>query len=124
VVLDDRGKTPRINLHDLMIHLWPGDWKEQLAFMNRMIEDKEYVEHDAGNSLRNMTLITENKFWIFFGLMLAGRLEGRVGTLWDSDSRPPNDILKSVNYTKHVYVTYALQQNTSLHGLPFCRQES
>jgi len=101
-VPEDRGKSHRINLHDLMIHLWPGDWKVQLAFMNGMIEDKEYVERDAGSSMRKMSLISEREFWIFFGLMLAARLEGRVGTLWDTDTRSPDGILRNVNYSKHM----------------------
>jgi len=44
--------------------------------------------------------ITESEFWKFFGLMLATRLEGRVGTLWDSASAEPPGILRRVDYTK------------------------
>ena len=101
-VPEDRGKSHRINLHDLMIHLWPGDWKDQLSFMNGMIEDKECAERDAGSSMKKMSLISEREFWIFFGLMLAARLEGRVGTLWDTDTKSPDGILRNVNYSKHM----------------------
>ena len=47
-----------------------------------------------------MTHIMENEFWKIFGLFLAGRLEGRVGTLWDSKSKEPDGILQ--NYKSHM----------------------
>ena len=46
--------------------------------------------------------ITESEFWKFFGLMLAARLEGRVGMLWDSASAEPPGILRRVDYTSHM----------------------
>jgi len=35
------GKTNRINFLHLLQHLWPGDWKEQLTYLNSIIQEKE-----------------------------------------------------------------------------------
>ena len=103
VVIDERGKTSRINFHELLIHLWPGDWKEQLEFLNSMIEEKQQLaEDDSRSSVKKVSRVSEKEFWKFFGLMLAGRLEGRVGTLWDTPSKETDGIRRSVNYTSHM----------------------
>ena len=89
-VIDERGKTQRINFHELAIHLWPGDWKEQLDFINSMIEDKQQLaECDSRSSTKKVSRVSEKEFWKFFGLMLAGRLEGRMGTLWAPPIKNP-----------------------------------
>ena len=38
-------------------------------------------------------------------LMLAARLNGRVGTLWDTDMKSPDSILRNINYSKHMFRT-------------------
>jgi len=73
------GKINRINFQHLLEHLWPGDWKGQLTYLNSIIEEKESPNKKALKS------ISEYEFWHFFGLLLAARLEGRTGTLWDTD---------------------------------------
>jgi len=80
----------------------PGDWIDQLEVLNGMIESQQLVDTEEGNGRRKMTRITESEFWKFFGLMLAARLEGRVGTLWDSASAEPPGILRRVDYTSHM----------------------
>ena len=103
VVIDERGKTSRINFHELLIHLWPGDWKEQLEFINSMIEEKQQLaEGDSRSSVKKVSRVSEQEFWKFFGLMLAGRLEGRMGTLWDTPNKETDGIRRSVNYTSHM----------------------
>ena len=35
-VVDPSGRYKRINFHTLLMHLWPGDYHEQLNIMNQM----------------------------------------------------------------------------------------
>jgi hypothetical protein len=32
-----------------------------------------------------MNLISKNEFWIWFGILLAARIEGRKGDMWDKN---------------------------------------
>jgi len=47
-------KNYRTNLHNLVIHMWPGDWKDQLEFLNGMIESQQLVDTEEGNGRRKM----------------------------------------------------------------------
>ena len=65
-VIDERGKTQRINFHDLVILLWPGDWKKQLEFINSMIEGKQQLaEGDSCSSTKKVSRVSEKEFWKF-----------------------------------------------------------
>ena len=95
------GKTNRINFLHLLQHLWPGDWWEQLAYLNSIIQEKE--NSDVSPTKKVLKRISEHEFWRFFGLLLAARLEGRTGTLWDTDrNRETTGILKKVDYTPYM----------------------
>ena len=95
------ARKNRINFLQFLIHLWPGDWKEQLTYLNSIIEEKQ--NRDVSGKKYVMRRISANEFWRFFGLMLAARLEGRTGTLWDTDRfRETTGILKKVDYTPYM----------------------
>ena len=57
----------RINLLDLMIHLWPGDWRTQLTILNHRIHNdyKEKVRVTRHGRVKKVHEITEREFWIF-----------------------------------------------------------
>lgn len=82
-----RNSLQRINLLALMIHLWPGDWKEQLKVLNIRIQvDNEVLRRHCSHHHGRPKLtaeITENEFWVWWGLMLTARIMGRKGSLWD-----------------------------------------
>ena len=101
-VKQKNSRNDRINYNDLIIHLWPGDWRKQLDFVNDLIEEKQVLENDKeiGPRIKSVRRITQNEFWKFFGLLLVARLEGRKGTLWDSPSQEAPGILRKVNYSR------------------------
>jgi hypothetical protein len=77
----------RINLLSLLIHLWPGNWKEQLNQLNRRIQlQNEYERRWVRNGRRAKAVreITQQEFWIWWGIVIAApRIEGRKGNMWD-----------------------------------------
>ena len=76
----------RINFLDLLIHLWPGDWKSQLTNLNKRIHDeyKQKVKMTRHGRVKKVHEVTEREFWIFWGIIIVARLEGRKGgRLWD-----------------------------------------
>ena len=86
----------RINFLDLLIHLWPGDWRAQLTDLNHMIqkEYKEKVRNTRHGRVKKIHEITEREFWVFWGLILAARLEGRREEGSGIDRNPKATVLK------------------------------
>jgi hypothetical protein len=98
---DPRGK--RINLLSLLIHLWPGNWQQPLKQLNRLIQ----LENEEGRRLmRNgrrvkiIRKITEREFWVWWGIVIAARIEGRTGTMWDQTG--PEGYGKKVDMGKYM----------------------
>ena len=82
---NDRGLLP-INFFDLLIHLWPGDWRAQLTDLNHRVhqEYKQKVRTTRHGRVKKVLEITEREFWIFWGIIIAAWLDGRKGgRLWD-----------------------------------------
>ena len=69
-----KHKKRRINFLDLLIHLWPGKWEEQLQRMNERVEvqnlEQSQKHRHAGQRYKKLKEITKNEFWVFFGLMV------------------------------------------------------
>lgn len=63
---------------ELLIYLWPGDWRQQLNNLNKRIA------LDNRQKRKLIKPISEHEFWVFWGLILLARIEGRCGNLWDS----------------------------------------
>jgi hypothetical protein len=95
------SRKMRNNFLELIIHMWPGNWKEQLDYVNLRIEELQ-VKLQASGDKKVLKIISENEFWRFFGLLLAARLEGRTGTLWDTNHSRPAGILRAVDYSKYM----------------------
>ena len=50
-----------------------------------------------------MRPITENEIWVFFGILLAARLEGKVGNMWENESNMSDRGVKPrTDYTKYM----------------------
>ncbi|GFH47221.1 hypothetical protein CTEN210_08413 [Chaetoceros tenuissimus] len=79
------GKNNRINMLHLLMHLWPGDWKERLIVLNeRICENNKQLKEKQRNAKTDQP-ISPYEFWCFFGIMLVARIEGLAGTqLWNS----------------------------------------
>ena len=78
------GKNDRINFLNLLKHLWPGDWKDNLAKMNQYI--KKHNNNRKSQMHKKVHMVSQNEFWKFFGLMLVARLEGIPGgDLWKNN---------------------------------------
>ena len=71
----------QINFLDLLIHLWPGDWRAQLTNLNHHVhqEYKQKVRTTRHGRVKKVHEITEREFWIFWGIIIAARLDGRKG---------------------------------------------
>ena len=97
-----RGLT-RINFLDLLCHLWPGDWRVQLTTLNHRIHEdyKEKVRMTRHGRVKKVHEITEREFWVFWGILLAARLEGRRGgKLWDRSE--PDGYGSKVDLSRHM----------------------
>ncbi|GFH45724.1 hypothetical protein CTEN210_02198 [Chaetoceros tenuissimus] len=78
------GKNKRINMLDLLIHLWPGDWNERLIVLNERIGEHNKVLKAKQRNAKVDNLISPYEFWCFFGIMLVARIEGLAGNqLWN-----------------------------------------
>ena len=67
---DKRLRNARINFFELFKHLYPGDVRDNLEQMNEEIKLDNKKQRDGK---RQMKLISEREFWVFWGLMLACR---------------------------------------------------
>ena len=70
------------------MHLWPGDWPAQLRYMNCKIrasnDETKNASHRAPSArVRCVKEVSEQKFWIFWGLIIVAQIIGRKGDLWD-----------------------------------------
>jgi Transposase IS4 len=65
--------------------LWPGNWETQLKNLNNRIVRSSYDEQNKGKVgyCRKTKFISKNEFWIWFGILLVARIEGRKGDVWD-----------------------------------------
>ena len=105
------GDRKRLNLLRLLIHLWPGDWRLQLQRINQKI--KEYNEqlkkkrNRNGNRVHLVKTMSEREFWYFWGLILAARVHGRKGELWDR--KDPEGIRQRVDYS-HILKEYRFDE--------------
>ena len=111
------GKNSRINFLDLLIKLWPGDWKENLKKLNESFDD---ANSNRPRRARKIHHATQNEFWVFFGILLIASIEGvQGGELWKNKGRTegyrqlPNlddDIMKQYRFKeikKHVSFMWA-----------------
>ena len=78
------GNKPRINTLELLLHLWPGDFRAQVDAMNRQIalDNCERI----GKGRRKVHLVSYREMGVFLGIFLVARLEGKKGSqLWVGD---------------------------------------
>ena len=99
-VTNKKLKRKRINFFDLLTHLWPGEWKKQLSYLNERIgKDLQKNNQDRATSKK---FISEHEFFVFFALLIVARLYGRKGNIWDGKENPPIGILPHVDYSCHM----------------------
>ena len=55
-----------------MMHLWPGEWREQLKVLNSVI-DKENKERLKTREVAN---VTNNDWWLFIAIILVAPVAG------------------------------------------------
>ena len=75
------GNKPRLDTLELLLHLWPGDFKSQVDAMNREImkDNDERVRRGR----YKVPLVSYREMGVFFGIFLVARLEGKRGSkLW------------------------------------------
>ena len=108
------GKNPRINFLNLLIKLWPGDWKENLKKLNESVDD---ANSNRATRAQKIHRASQKEFWVFFGILLIARIEGvQGGELWRNKGRTegyrqlPNldrDFMKQYRF-KHIkkYVSF------------------
>jgi hypothetical protein len=101
-----KQKRRRVNFLDLLIHLWPGNWEDQLQRMNNRVEamnvEQSQTKRNAGQRYKKVKEITKSEFWVFFGLMVSARIHGRQGQLWDNEDVEPEGVEQPVNLGHHM----------------------
>jgi hypothetical protein len=101
-----KQKKKRISFLDLLIHLWPGKWEEQLDRMNGRVEahnqEQMQKKRNVGQRYKKVKEITKHEFWIFFGSMVTARVYGRQGQLWDDEDKEPEGIEQPINLGHHM----------------------
>jgi hypothetical protein len=70
----------------LLIHFWPGDWKQHWRKLKAAFERENALRvKTAGKRAKKLRLPSQNEFWRFIGLILAGGVHGSGGNgLWES----------------------------------------
>ena len=71
---------------DLLIHFWPGDWKTHWRKLKGAF-DRENLQRirTAGKKAKRLKSPSQNEFWRFIGLIMAGGVNGQGGAgLWES----------------------------------------
>jgi hypothetical protein len=66
---------------ELLLLLWPGDWKKQLSQLNAAIctEYRNKAKHK--HSVRQVKPVSANKFFIFIGIIILSGAIGKGGRL-------------------------------------------
>jgi hypothetical protein len=77
--LDWEGKG--LNLMDVLLRLWPSDWRDQLSQLNKMLL-ADMRRTSRSNFRMAVKEITEEEFWIFIALLLAACPYGKGGGGW------------------------------------------
>jgi hypothetical protein len=98
-----RKNLCRINFLSLLIHLWPGDWQAQLKQLNvRIGLDNEIKKRNSRPGFRNRSVkqISENEFWVWWGVFVSARTYGRKGNMWDRHK--PEGEEPKVDYSMHI----------------------
>ena len=96
-----RRQYKRIDFLDLLMHLWPGDWRAQLKYMNSRIRAiNEEKKNASCQRVRFMKEVSDQEFWIFWGLIIVARTMGQKGNLWDKCEPEGED--HRVDYTKYM----------------------
>ena len=98
----------RINLLSLYVHLWPGDWWEQLIQVNNQIQlenkkimlKRRHVSSVYQKKSKLLKEITENELWVFIGIMVMAHIVGRKGDMWDKGI--PEGVHMPVNVDKYM----------------------
>ena len=95
-------KKFRPDLCRLLRHLWPGNWKAQLKYVNKVLdEERRKLEKESrrgkGKRVYFPRKISEREFWVFFGILLCGRVEGSNVHLWTD---PENFNYEDEGYVK------------------------
>ena len=71
---------------DLLIHFWPGDWKTHWRKLKGAFSENLQRVRTAGKkAAKRLKSPSQNEFWRFIGLIMAGGVNGQGGTgLWES----------------------------------------
>ena len=94
----------RVNLLNLLIHLWPGNWLDQLKLVNKLLlKDNKERRNNRNSTYTSRThQISQYEFWTFFGILLAARLEGRKGNMWDSSISSDEGFRRKTNFSQYL----------------------
>ena len=80
------------SLFDLLLTLWPGDWRKQLSNLNKeilMLADKRKSNKKKS---RTTKFVTEHEFWAFIGIIISAAATGKEGKgIYDSTSKRLSD---------------------------------
>ena len=117
-----RNANTRINFLKLLIHLWPGDWREQVRQLNLRIKLDNAAKRARANNrgyVRLVQEISEREFWIFWGIIIKARLHGRKGSVWDKHEpegdMPKVDVSEYMRESRHRemrhYISYLWASN-------------
>ena len=82
------------------MHLWPGDWRAQLKCMNSRIRAINQQKKRGSRRVRGMNEVSEQEFWIFWGLIIVARVMGQKGNLWDKCE--PEGEGHRIDYSKYM----------------------
>ena len=76
----------------LVEELWPGSWREQLKTLNAAIED--WNEDPANSKKKSVNLVSDDEWWVFWGIVLVAAPAGKGGISALYDTGP--QILKDL----------------------------
>jgi hypothetical protein len=68
--------TPYFNL---LMTLWPRDWKEQLSNLNNQISILAGKNEKQQEKNRPIKFVTEHEFWVLIGILISAAATGKGG---------------------------------------------
>ena len=90
----------RIDFHQLLIHLWPGNWREQLKSLNRSVREENNCSQAVGKTTFKKE-ISPSEFWVVCSVLFAARVHDKMGSaIWNKHQ--PGRVAARVDFSERM----------------------
>jgi hypothetical protein len=106
-----KHQNSRPCLKKFLLHFWPGDWRQHWRKLKAAFERENAARvKSAGKRAKKLRPPSQNEFWRFIGLIMAGGVNGQGGScLWESRDKQldcdMHELSKPPDVGRHVSLT-------------------